>query len=79
MSTGETPFEELTPAEVRLGEHLELLRLSPPAAGPEFVPRIIRGVRWQRAIRDPLALVGVVAAALAESLGLLFRSAGDRS
>jgi hypothetical protein len=30
-------------------------------------------VRWQQAIRDPLVLVGVVAAALADGLSLLFK------
>jgi hypothetical protein len=73
MNAGETPADDLTPAERRLTEHLELLRASPPAATPLLVQRVIRGVRWQRAIRDPLVLVGAVAAALAEGIGLLFK------
>jgi hypothetical protein len=68
--------DDLTPAERGLTQHLELLRASPPESPPVLVPRIIRGVRWQRAIRDPLVLVGTVASAVAESLGLLFTRAG---
>ena len=70
MTAGENP-DDLTPAERRLAHHLQLLRSSPPTATPYLVPRVIRGVRWQRAVRDPLLFVGAVAAALAESLGLL--------
>jgi hypothetical protein len=73
MSAGDSAADDLTPAERHLTEHLELLRMSPPAATPYLVPRVIRGVRWQRAIRDPVLLVGVVAAALVEGLGLLFK------
>ncbi len=62
---------DLTAAELRLDEYLELIRASPPAATRELVPRAIGAVRWQRAIRDPLVLVGAVAAAVAESARLL--------
>lgn len=75
MSADETPAD-LTPAERRLAEHLELLRASPPSAAPQLVPRVIRGVRWQRAIRDPLLLVGAVAAALAEGASVLLKPSG---
>ena len=70
---------DLTAAERRLDQHLELLRASPPAATRELVPRVIRTVRWQRAIRDPLLLVGAVAAAVAETARLLLESAGGKS
>jgi hypothetical protein len=73
MNAGDPPAEELTPAERRLTQHLELLRASPPAAAPQLVPRVIRGVRWQRAVREPLTMVGVVASAVLDSLGLLFK------
>lgn len=79
MSAGDIPRDELTPAERRLTEHLELLRASPPVGPPSVTSRVISGVRWQRAIRDPLLLVGAVAAALAEGLGLLFRSSAGGS
>ena len=77
MSADETPGD-LTPAERRLAQHLELLRSSPPSATPQLVSRVIRDVRWQRAIRDPLLLVGAVAAALVEGASILIKpSAGD--
>jgi hypothetical protein len=72
MTAGESP-DELSPAERRLAQHLQLLRASPPTATSDLVLRVIRGVRWQRAIRDPLVFVGTVAAALAEGLSLLFK------
>lgn len=68
--------DDLTPAEHRLTQHLEVLRTSAPESPPFLVARVIRGVRWQRAIRDPLVLVGAVAGAVAEGFGLMFRRAG---
>lgn len=79
MNAGDSSAEDLTPAERSLAQHLELLRASPPVGAPGLVPRVIRGVRWQRAIRDPLLLVGAVAAALRDGLGLLFRRSEERS
>jgi hypothetical protein len=73
MNAGDSPADELTPAELRLTEHLELLRASPPIVAPGLVPRVLRSVRWQRAIRDPLVLVGTIAAAVAEGLSVLFK------
>ncbi|HET6864784.1 MAG TPA: hypothetical protein VFH80_02635 [Solirubrobacteraceae bacterium] len=78
MNAGDSSADDLSPAERRLTQHLELLRESPPAT-PALVPRVIRGVRWQRAIRDPLVLVGSVAAAAVEWLELVFGRPGDRS
>jgi hypothetical protein len=72
MSDGDNPAEELSPAERRLAEHLELLRAAPPAAAPGLIEVVIRKARWQRVIRDPLLLVGGVATALGEALRLLF-------
>lgn len=79
MSDGEDPVDDLSPAEGRLSEHLELLRANPPTAAPELIGRIIRTVRWQRAIRDPLVLVGAVASAIGESLRLLVKPPVGRS
>jgi hypothetical protein len=73
MNAGDHHADELTAAERRLTEHLELLRASPPIVAPDLVPRVLRGVRWQRAIRDPLVLVGAVAAAVAEGLSIFFK------
>lgn len=72
MNAGDPPAEELSPAELRLSQHLELLRASPPTGAPQLVPRVIRGVRWQRAVRDPLVLVGAVATAVFDGLAALF-------
>jgi hypothetical protein len=73
MNAGDSPGDELTAAERRLSQHLELLRTSPPTGGAQLVPRVIRGVRWQRAVREPLALVGMVASAVVDGLALLFK------
>jgi len=73
MNAGDSPADDLSPAERRLTQHLELLRASPPTGAAGLVPRVIRSVRWQRAIRDPLVLVGAVASAVVEGLGLLFK------
>jgi hypothetical protein len=79
MSDQEHFDEELSPAELRLAEHLELLRASPPNVSPELIGRIIASARWQHAVRDHLVLCGAVAGAVAEGLGLLARaSAGPR-
>jgi hypothetical protein len=72
MNAGDPPTDDLTPAERRLTQHLELLRASPPTAAPQIVATVLRGVRWQRAVREPLALVGVVASAVLDGLALLF-------
>ena len=78
MNADETPAD-LTPAERRLAEHLELLRDSPPSATPQLVARVIGGVRWQRAIRDPLLFIGAVAAALVEGASVLLKSSAGES
>jgi hypothetical protein len=72
MNAGDPPTDDLTPAERRLTQHLELLRASPPTVAPQIVATVLRGVRWQRAVREPLALVGVVASAVFDGLALLF-------
>lgn len=79
MNAGGPPADELTPAELRLTRHLEVLRASPPTGTPELVATVIRGVRWQRAVRDPLVLVGEVASAVVDGLVLLFRPPAEES
>ena len=74
MNPGDPPADEVTPAERRVTEHLELLRDSPPTGAPQLVATVIRGVRWQRAVREPLVLVGEVAGAAFDGLTLLFTS-----
>ncbi len=72
MTDGEMPADELSPAEQRLSEYLELLRADPPVPGPDLIAGIVRRARWQAAVRDPLVLVGTVATALGEGIRLLF-------
>jgi hypothetical protein len=79
MNAGDPPTDDLTPAERRLTQHLELLRASPPTAAPQLVTMVLRGVRWQRAVREPLVLVGAVATAVFDSLALLFGPPAGRS
>ena len=71
MSVDDNHDDDLTVAERRLSEHLELLRASPPTAAPELIARIIRRARWQEPVRDPMVFVGVVVAAVGEALVLL--------
>ncbi len=78
MSDEDHQDEELSSAELRLAEHLELLRASPPGATPELIAQIIATARWQHAIRDHLVLVGAVAGAFAEGLALGVRQSGGR-
>ena len=72
MTDGDPPADELSPAEQRLDEHLELLRANPPTATPDLITRIVRTARWQAAVRDPLVLIGAVAMSLGESIRLVF-------
>ena len=59
------------PAEQRLGEHLELLRTSPPAPGATLVPRVVRRARWQGYLQEPLRVVGMIGVAFAHGLASL--------
>ncbi len=63
--------EQLTPAERRLAEHLDVLRADPPQPGTALVKRVVRTARWQGLLRAPLRAVGMVAAGIAEGLGAL--------
>ncbi|MDQ6776378.1 MAG: hypothetical protein M3071_09215 [Actinomycetota bacterium] len=53
-----------TPAEVRLSEHLMLLRSDPPRSDRALVVVVLRAARWQRAAREPLLALGRLAAAV---------------
>ena len=72
------PHEERSPAERRLDEHLELMRVVGPEPGRGLVRRIVRTARWQRAVRAPLLVVGMLAAAAAEGLLRLLGSDARR-
>lgn len=71
MSDAGADDQDLTPAERRLSEHLELLRSNPPTTAPELIARILRRARWQVAIRDRLIFMGAVSGAVVEGLSLL--------
>jgi hypothetical protein len=68
-----------SPVERRLDEHLELLRSSPPRTGTALAPRVVRTARWQRALRAPLRVGGMIAAALVDGIVGLFASRRSRS
>lgn len=79
MSTPAEPGEQLSRAERRLVEHLEIVRASPPRADRSLVRRVVRRARWQRALREPLQLIGAIAAVVVEGVaGLLGVRRGRR-
>jgi hypothetical protein len=69
MSTDDP--EAVTPVQRRLDEHLELLRVEEPPGDPSLPERVVRSARWQRALRAPVAVVGVVAGAVVDGLRAL--------
>lgn len=79
MTASEDPDERLTPAEQRLDEHLELLRTSRPSASTALVRVVVRAVRWQRLIRQPLLVLAHFAGTVGEGLRLLLRPRSQRS
>lgn len=68
-----------TPAERKLGEHLELLRAEGPEPGATLVRRIMRSARWQRILRPGLKVVGMIAGSVIDGLGALVGRTGKRS
>jgi hypothetical protein len=70
------PDEPTTPAEARVADLVATLRDEPLGSGLE-PSSVVRSARWQRVARQPLKLVGALAAALADGLGLLARSGGS--
>jgi hypothetical protein len=72
MSPPAEPGEHLSPAEARLAEHLALVRATPPAGDVALVRRVVRAARVQRALREPLRLMGSIAAAAVDGLRGLF-------
>jgi hypothetical protein len=79
VSAPEDPADELTPAERRLNEHLDVLREDAPRAPVQIVPRVIRSARWQRAVRRPLAAIGALVASIGTGLRLLIKPPAGRS
>lgn len=70
--------EPLSPAERRLIEHLEIVRASPPPGGRSLVRRVVRSARRHRALREPLQLIGTIAAAVIEGVGGLLGRRRER-
>jgi hypothetical protein len=68
VSDAEHPDAEPTAAERGLSEHLQLLRHAAPDPGRALVPRIVRTARWQRIIRAPVRVMGVIAGAVLDGL-----------
>lgn len=63
-----------SPAEVRLSEHLTLLRNDPPRSDRALVVSVLRAARWQRAARGPLLALGRLATALASGIRALLQT-----
>jgi hypothetical protein len=62
------PEEGLTPAEARVLGLLLLLRGADLRADPALARTIVNSARWQRVVREALAAVGSLAAALVDGL-----------
>ncbi len=69
MSSPGGSGEQVSPAERRLIEHLEIVRASPPSGGQSLTRRVVRSARRHRALREPLRLIGTIAAAVIEGVG----------
>ena len=61
------------PAERALEERLEVVRALSPRADAGLAAAVVRAARWQRAVRAPLILGGLLARSAVEALGLLVR------
>lgn len=71
--------DELTAAEQRLYEHLDVLRECAPHAPATMTRRVIQTARWQQAVRGPLLSIGALAATVAHALRLLLKPPDSRS
>ena len=78
MSEPPETDETLSPAERALSEHLGLLRDDPPIPGAMLVQQIVTTARWQQALSRPLFVIGSLAQAIKEGIGLLFAPVGRR-
>lgn len=61
--------ESLSSAERRLVEHLEIVRAVPSSTDGSLARRVVRRARRHRALREPLRLIGTIAAAVVEGIG----------
>ena len=72
MSDIERPDSGPSAANRSLGEHLRLLRRGAPDLGGTLVPRVVPTARWQRAVRGPVRVAGMIAGAAVDGLLTLF-------
>ncbi len=78
MSEPSETDDNLNPAEQALSRHLTVLRDDPPTPGAMLVNKVVTTARWQRAVSRPLFVIGSLAQALREGVGLLFAPVGRR-
>ena len=80
--SADPPPDDLTPAERRVREYLQGLRLDGGAVPASLAGSVVRTARWQRAVRTPLHAAGVLAAAVADGvrlvLGVSVEGGGER-
>ena len=74
----ERPDSDPTPAERRLADHLQLLRHAAPDRERSLVPRIARTARWQRIVREPVRVAGMIAGAAIDALRSLVAPSRSR-
>jgi hypothetical protein len=63
--------EPATAAERALDQHLESVRSSPPPTDASLRQSVVRTARWQRAVRAPLRVAAMIAAASASGAQIL--------
>jgi hypothetical protein len=64
------------PAQRSLDAYLELLRTERPEPGRALARRTVRTARWQRSLRAPLRVAGLLAGALFDGVTKLLGSVG---
>lgn len=70
--------DSASPAEVRLSEHLAVLRSDPPRSEQALVVSVLRTARWQCAVRGPLLALGRLATAVTSGILGLFQTSARR-
>jgi hypothetical protein len=68
----------LSPAELRLLQHLQLLQTDAPEPTALLSAAVLGSVRWQSAVRPYLVASGSLAAGLAAAAGVLLRAGARR-
>jgi hypothetical protein len=70
--------DALSPAELRLLHHLQVLRADPPEPTAELSAAVVGGVRWQREVRPYLVATGGLAAGVAAAAGVVLGAGAPR-